>query len=195
MTMRLFWLGMIPIACGLIVGIAGCIAESHPGLINVSNEGGLPLSTPEGAWACHSENGLPDLRCTPGAVSPAVNQDNINDTICKSNYSASIRPSSGYTNMLKRLMLGVDNKIVSGVGVYDYTDKDPQHYEMDHFIPLSSGGAPTDVKNLWPEYGPIPNDKDTVENRCHRMICNGSITLVEAQQEIVTNWRTACEGN
>jgi len=174
------------------LALVGCVAESHPGLVNVSNISNVSLYVAGGA--CHSENGMPDPRCTPGAVSLAVTQDNINDTICKPNYSASIRPSSGYTNMLKRLQLGIDNKLVSGVGVYDYTDKNMSNYEEDHLIPLSLGGDPMDVKNLWPEYGDIPNDKDKVENICHRMVCNGSMTLVEAQQEIVANWHIACGG-
>ena len=37
-------------------------------------------------------------------------------------------------------------------------------YEEDHFIPLELGGSPTSAKNLWPEYGHIPNPKDAVEN-------------------------------
>lgn len=45
---------------------------------------------------------LPDLACTPGAVSPAVTQDNLARTICKSGYTATIRPSSYVTGKEKK---------------------------------------------------------------------------------------------
>jgi hypothetical protein len=44
---------------------------------------------------------------------------------------------------------------------------------------------------LWPEPGSIPNAKDTVENRLHKEICRGQITLAAAQRAIATNWTTA----
>jgi len=33
---------------------------------------------------------------------------------------------------------------------YGFIDS-PGNYELDHLIPLELGGAPEDVKNLWPE--------------------------------------------
>ena len=45
---------------------------------------------------------LPDLKCTPGAVSPAVTQANLSSTICKSGYTATIRPSSYVTGKEKK---------------------------------------------------------------------------------------------
>ncbi|MER7844042.1 hypothetical protein ABTZ03_08830 [Kitasatospora sp. NPDC096077] len=131
---------------------------------------------------------LPDPACTPGATNPDVTQDTIDDTICVPGYSTSIRPSTSYTNRLK----------VQQIAQYGYADTDTADYEEDHFIPLSLGGHPTDPKNLWPEprYAADPSgltstDKDTVEYKLYRAVCNRQVNLVPAQQAIATNWTTA----
>jgi hypothetical protein len=149
----------------------------------------LPTASPEviqySNGSCHSANGEPDLNCTPGAANPNVTQANIQSTICVSGYTTTIRPSTSYTNKLKA------EQIIE----YGYADTNLSDYEEDHFIPLEVGGDPTNPKNLWPEYGGSPNPKDTIENLCHKEVCNGQINLAEAQREIVTNWHTACGGN
>jgi hypothetical protein len=76
---------------------------------------------------------------------------------------------------------------------YGYSDTNLKNYEEDHFISLELGGAPADPQNLWPEPGASPNPKDRIENLCHKKICNGEITLAQAQQQIATNWPTACQ--
>ena len=124
---------------------------------------------------------LPDLRCTPGSVDPRVTPDNIHQTICKPGYTATVRPPVGYTNPLKRDLLAA----------YGRAGDDPRAYELDHLIPLALGGAPTDVANLWPEPDATPNPKDTVEHRLQREVCDGRLSLMDAQRGIVTDWRTA----
>ncbi|MEV7601999.1 hypothetical protein AB0O91_31995 [Kitasatospora sp. NPDC089797] len=131
---------------------------------------------------------LPDPSCTPGATNPDVSQDTIDDTICEAGYSSSIRPPTSYTNRLK----------VQQIAQYGYADTDTADYEEDHFIPLSLGGHPTDPKNLWPEprYAADPSgltaaDKDKVEYKLYRAVCNRQVNLVPAQQAIATNWTTA----
>lgn len=138
-----------------------------------------------GSGKCTSVNGMPDSKCTPGSIDPRVTQDNLTDTICKSGYTTTVRPSTTYTNNLKA------QQIIE----YGYTDTRLSSYEEDHLIPLELGGAPSEPKNLWPEYGSIPNPKDTVENGCKKKVCAGTITLAAAQHEISTNWRTACGYN
>jgi hypothetical protein len=62
--------------------------------------------------------------------------------------------------------------------------------EIDHAISLELGGS-NDLKNLWPEpYLPKPGarEKDQVEDALHRQACAGTITLQQAQKEIVTDW-------
>ena len=50
------------------------------------------------------------------------------------------------------------------------------------------GGAPNDTRNLWPEPGKSPNPKDRVEDLLHKQVCDGTISLALAQQEISTDW-------
>lgn len=63
-------------------------------------------------------------------------------------------------------------------------------YEVDHLIPIELGGANT-IANLWPEFGPIPNPKDRVENRLHALVCTGKVTIEVAQHDIAVNWKEA----
>jgi hypothetical protein len=64
--------------------------------------------------------------------------------------------------------------------------------EVDHLISRELGGA-DDVDNLWPEpYGGKPwnaTRKDRVENRLHKEVCAGNITLEQARDEIKTDYR------
>jgi hypothetical protein len=152
--------------------------------ISVSPTALLPSSAPElASGSCHARGLLPDMSCTPGAVNAAVNQSNLDQTICRSGYSKSVRPPASYTDKLK----------ASQMAAYGYTDSLTLH-EEDHLISLELGGDPTNPKNLWPEPGHSPNPKDSVENNLHAAVCNGRITLIEAQTRIATDWTTAEAG-
>ncbi|GLW97010.1 hypothetical protein [Microtetraspora sp. NBRC 16547] len=101
-------------------------------------------------------------------------------------YSKKIRPPVSYTNALKTRQ----------VAEYGYKDTDPAHYEEDHLIPLSLGGSPKSVMNLWPEPrykagGATAMDKDVVEFKLYKAVCAGTIDLAPAQQAIARDWRTA----
>jgi len=83
---------------------------------------------------------------------------------------------------------------------YGYTK--PQDWELDHEVALEIGGDPASILNLWPEpweskadrlakQGTGAESKDAVENRLHREVCTGKITLKQAQSEIRKNWQTA----
>ena len=61
-------------------------------------------------------------------------------------------------------------------------------YEYDHFVPLELGGAANDARNLWPEPGASPNPKDAVEDELRQKVCDGQMTLAQAQRAIATNW-------
>ncbi len=131
--------------------------------------------------SCQAVNDtLPDPTCTPGAADPRVTQDNIDSTICVSGHASSVRPPVSYTEPLKFKLMDA----------YGYTDS-ASNYELDHLIPLELGGAPADVKNLWPEppyTDPNSHDKDRFENYLHDQVCSGNIDLLTAQNEIATNW-------
>ena len=136
------------------------------------------------ALTCHYHAGgaLPDPACTPGALNPAVTQTNIAQTICRKGWTATIRPPVTFTEALKRRQL-VE---------YGQKGKSLSLWEEDHLLPLELGGSPGDPLNLWPEphagrYGAYR--KDGVENHVRALVCNGSWTLVKAQNVFLTDWR------
>ncbi|MFJ9782648.1 hypothetical protein ACIRSS_23910 [Amycolatopsis sp. NPDC101161] len=127
---------------------------------------------------------LPDPACTPGAKNPDVTQSTIGSTICVSGWTATIRPSTTYTNGLKK----------QGIIDYGYSDTNMSDYEEDHFLPLELGGAPKDPRNLWPEPhagSPNSSSKDSVENAVKKAVCAHQVTLSAAQTAMLRNWTTA----
>ena len=161
-------------------------------LLWVANAAGGPARGPFVVSHCdwHSGSGCPapprhcrlrgaaqDRRCTPGALNPAVRQETIGRTICKSGYTSRIRPSSSYTDPLK-----LESMRAYGLGT------NTSAYEFDHLISLELGGAPADIRNLWPEANYAPSfsyRKDGLENSLNAKVCNRTISLAAAQRRIV----------
>jgi hypothetical protein len=134
---------------------------------------------------CLSVNGKADAVCTPGVINTKVTQSNIYSTICVSGYTTRIRPSTSYTNKLKKQQ----------IKDYGYSDSKLADYEEDHLIPLEIGGNPTDPKNLWPEPHTATGNKgsftkDKLENSLHASVCKGTMTLKVAQNKILSDWDT-----
>lgn len=72
-----------------------------------------------------------------------------------------------------------------------YGDWPPQQkYEIDHLVPLELGGA-SKPWNLWPQPWDEARRKDLLENRLHRLVCAGRVSLDLAQQAIAGNWVAA----
>ena len=64
----------------------------------------------------------------------------------------------------------------------------PDCCKLDHLIPLELGGS-NDIKNLWPQPDkPLPGwaDKDDLENELHAEVCEGTLTLSDAQHCIAS---------
>jgi hypothetical protein len=131
--------------------------------------------------SCRYRNGgqLPDPRCTPGSVDPAITQANIGATICRSGYTKTVRPPESQTERFK---------FDAAYPAYGVTDRTKT--ELDHLVSLELGGS-NDATNLWPETPPTPNPKDKVENALHEAVCSGRVTLAAAQQAVATDWTTA----
>jgi hypothetical protein len=128
---------------------------------------------------------LPNPAWQPGADNPNVTQDTIQQTICVSGYTKTIRPPTSYTEPLKKQQ----------IAQYGYSDTNLANYEEDHLIALEDGGSPTDPANLWPQpRNTTPwnaSKKDTLEFVLHQMVCSGQITLAEARQALATDWVAA----
>jgi hypothetical protein len=122
---------------------------------------------------CVAVNSLPDKACTPGAIFATATKDQI----CVSGYSSSVRSVSESTK----------ETVYREYGITSHTTG---QYEVDHLISLELGGS-NDISNLWPEAAsPVPgfHQKDTVENKLHSEVCNGTMSLSTAQIGIAGNW-------
>jgi len=107
---------------------------------------------------------------SPGVLTPDVTQANIDSTICMHGWTRTIRPSTSYTNDLKRKQMreyGVEGSL--------------SDYQEDHLISLELGGHPTDPRNLWPEPYPRASEVDSIENELNAKVCAGELTLEEAR--------------
>jgi len=142
-----------------------------------------PSPTSSASWIF----GLPRPDLTPGATNSAVNQADVQSTICVAGWTATVRPPESYTTALK----------VRQIAQYGYTDTATKDYEEDHLVSLELGGNPTDVRNLWPEpyTATLPDGteigarvKDRLENELNDLVCSGAEPLTAAQQAIATDW-------
>lgn len=122
---------------------------------------------------CRVENSMPDHACTPGAIIITATRDEI----CTPGYSKSVRDVSSTTK----------KKVYAE---YDIASHVTGEYEVDHFISLELGGS-NDISNLFPEAAqPFPgfHEKDEVENFLHKQLCDGELSLSEAQELIDDHW-------
>jgi len=124
---------------------------------------------------CSERSGRAVLRAswtaTPGVLNPTVSQQTIRSTICTHGWTRTIRPPTSYTSDLKRRQL----RQFSLRGP-------PSAYQEDHLISLELGGHATDVRNLWPEPYPRASTVDRMENDLRARVCDGSLSLSEAQR-------------
>ena len=144
------------------------------GLPAISLPGDSPqIGTQTKTSGCRASGGMPDSACTPGTVFPDVTEDDV----CVSGYASSVRdvPES------------IKDQVYEA---YDVTSHVTGEYEVDHLISLELGGS-NDIANLWPEAAePRPgfHEKDKVENYLRDEVCNGAMSLAEAQRLIATDW-------
>jgi hypothetical protein len=125
------------------------------------------------ATACTAHAGLPDARCTPGNVFANVTAAQV----CTAGYAKSVRDVSQ----------SVKNKVYAEYGITHHVSG---QYEIDHLVPIEIGGSNA-ITNLWPEAAsPVPgyHQKDLVEDFLHSQVCDGKMTLSDAQTAIATNW-------
>lgn len=139
-----------------------------------------PADVPSVVVPAGPADAYPNRNLTPGAIDPAVREDNVQSTICVPGYTKTVRPPERFTNRLKPQIMAA-----YGLGA------DSRDYELDHFIPLELGGCPDCISNLWPEpYGTVfgAKQKDHVENFLHRQVCSSETSLKDAQAAIAGDW-------
>ncbi len=177
----------------LILPATNVLATSSALVVGPGPQRHYSVRVQPAAGHCHyrfssNHNPLPDAHCTPGAINPKVTQGNLATTICRSGYSASIRPPESVTSVEMR----------ANARSYNYRGSLAQA-EYDHLISLELGGDPNDPRNLWVE-PPSPghrssqgftNPKDTVENRAHQLVCSRVVRLAVMQRAMAKNWLSA----
>jgi len=132
------------------------------------------------SWA----DDVPDLTKTPGVARSGLTQPKI----CRIKWGKDERH---VTAAMKKEVFA----LYGYIGYYDpqcVPDAHGKSCEIDHLISRELGGADV-VKNLWPEAcGATPWNshlKDKLENRLHKEVCAGHITLKKAREMIVRDWR------
>jgi hypothetical protein len=128
----------------------------------------------------------PPLSVT-GVGDPRVTAENYHQTACAKphawtpggrpeSWSRHWRPSVAITNREKRQFLASHP---------EYTDKNPSHYEWDHYWPIAAGGSPTSLNNLWaqPAFGEWNfHVKDNLEFWSYKHLCLvGDLSLDEVR--------------
>ncbi len=120
---------------------------------------------------------LPDRHCSPGAYYSALSKA----VLCSSTF---------HTGSIRNVPDSEKRQVEVEYGMT------PKSYgrtiEIDHIISLEIGGS-NDIANLYPEPGSGPANyhiKDKLENKLHKLVCDGSMTLHTAQVGIARNWKT-----
>jgi hypothetical protein len=163
---------------------------SQAGALAYSRANPDAIQSQPAAGSCHARGSglyqLPDPRCTPGALNPGVQEQNIGVTICAGGWSSRVRPPESVTEPEKLASL-------RSYGVRGYASE----YEYDHLVPIELGGALNDPRNLWPEpdysshSGYYLNPKDHLEDALNRLVCDRQMSLARAQQLIASDWVAA----
>jgi len=114
---------------------------------------------------------LPDLKFTPGVA----RTDLTLEEICTRKWGKDRRH---VTPAMRRAALA-------------HYRKPACRFELDHLISRELGGA-DDASNLWPQcYAGAWNAhrKDRLENKLHKLVCAGAMSLEDVQRAIVADWR------
>lgn len=118
----------------------------------------------------------PDPAITPGAVIAGVAVSDL----CRHGYTAEVRNVPASLKRQVFIRYGIDPARSAA-------------FEVDHLISLELGGSNA-IENLWPEpYEALmgAHIKDKLENRLHRLVCAGTLSLEEAQRAIAGDWQAA----
>jgi hypothetical protein len=124
---------------------------------------------------------LPNSSTTPGAVGSADVR-----SVCVHGYSRTVRPA--YTPAWRRFRTSVFH-------AYGIPHDQWPRYTIDHLIPLGLGGAPEDLRNVWPEPKAEAKRKDEVEDALIIAVCyRHTMQIGQAQAAIARDWTSTPVG-
>jgi hypothetical protein len=125
--------------------------------------------------AAASPVGLPNSFLTPGATRKVSKEQ-----ICAPGFAASIKPVK-------------DSLKEEAFGRYGVRLDASKGEVLDHLVPVELGGS-DDLENLWPQPASgewSATQKDALEQKLHAMVCDGTLTLKQAQAAIRKDWTQA----
>lgn len=114
---------------------------------------------------------LPDRSITPGAVRKIGMAE-----VCAKDF-----PHETHISAMARRRVFRD---------YQIPDEDQDDYIIDHLVPIAIGGSRA-IENLWPMHTEQWARKQQLELRLAAEVCNGQITLRDAQDAIRDDWSEA----
>lgn len=117
---------------------------------------------------------LPNGFSTPGATTKASAKQ-----ICAADFDASVKPVAQWQRNAALEKYGVRPESFSG--------------ELDHLVPVSLGGS-NEPENLWPMHPAgdmTPAAKARLAERLKTMVCDGKMTLKDAQNAFKKDWTKA----
>jgi hypothetical protein len=115
---------------------------------------------------------LPDKRCSPGAIE----RSRPASVLCDASFrTGTVRNVSDTTKH------AIENEYGLAPKAYGSS------LEIDHIVSLELGGS-NDIANLYPELAPGFHVKDKLENRLHKLVCTGKLSLRTAQRRIALDW-------
>ncbi|HXI68467.1 MAG TPA: hypothetical protein VNH41_11040 [Steroidobacteraceae bacterium] len=177
----------------VVLSVAGCAhvprppeTRTAPAISPATALPGVSAADRQFRSAAEDPKDGPCISTTHGciALNSDVDEETIDNTICISGYTKSVRPATSYTN-------GVKKKLMHDAGIDAARIGD---YELDHIVPLDLGGHPRKLSNLmlqpWEgQHG--AKAKDALEVRLKSLVCHGKLDLTDAQVCIARDWE-AC---
>lgn len=125
---------------------------------------------------------LPDPNLTPGEANPELTQE----VLCAKGFTTKNyrNVSSATKGEVYRLYHAKNHEGVCA---------GREGCEVDHLISLELGGQ-NNTKNLWPQSYQgewSAHVKDKLENKLHHLVCQGKVSLKDAQEAISKDWIAA----
>ena len=157
------------------------VAQASPGSARLVPTGMIPAPEScllvDGRW--------PDPACIPGERNPAVAGEaiytaggNVRETVCNDAWVQQNRPPAP-------AQLEIELMAAEGL------DGNLGDYTVDQLWPVSLGGSPDAMANLWviPDAGPYgAGRKAEDEATLHTRLCSGAITVNQAGALIIAEW-------
>jgi hypothetical protein len=117
---------------------------------------------------------LPNSYHTPGSTTNANSKQ-----ICAADYEGSVKPVASWQRTTALERYGIRPESFTG--------------ELDHLVPVALGGS-NDPDNLWPMHGKdelTPEAKARLAMRLKQMVCDGKMSLKDAQSAFKKDWTKA----